>query len=98
MHSTKCMSSLHTNPYIAVNLTKHPGPALVLLCIGTFLRIFDVLAHIVVPVHEGDFWKPGEDNALKGSKKSSSDRYGAGPKYGKTALQSEGGNTVVIPV
>ena len=57
-----CFRELGSNDS-SVDLDKQFGPALVMLLIATILKAFDVWAHIVVPVPEQDYWKPGNNNS-----------------------------------
>ena len=57
-----CFRALGSNQS-GVDLDKQFGPALVMLLIATILKAFDVWAHIVVPVPEQDYWKPGNNNS-----------------------------------
>ena len=38
---------------------KQPGTAVILIFVGTVLRVLDVVAHLVVPVPATGFWTPG---------------------------------------
>lgn len=71
--SGACMNALHTNSGITTNLTKQPGAALILLCICTILRLFDIWAHIVVPVEE-NHWRPDQAGAKETNTNTNSDK------------------------
>ena len=66
---SNCMGSLHTNPGSDSSMTKRPGAALILLLVGTLLRVYDIWAHIIVPVPEEVLWTPESVSSRKVSAK-----------------------------
>ena len=43
-----------------ITLDKKPGAALIFLIVATILKLFDIWAHLIVPVPETDYWKPDQ--------------------------------------
>jgi len=41
-----------------ITLDKHPGAAFILLLIATIFKLFDIWAHVIVPVPETAYWTP----------------------------------------
>lgn len=53
-----CMDELQTNPEMVSSMTRRPGAAFVLILLATLLRLFDIWAHIIVPVPKENYWTP----------------------------------------
>lgn len=66
---SNCMGKLHTNPGIDSTMTRRPGAALILLLVGTLLRVYDIWAHIIVPVPDEVLWTPESVSSRKASAK-----------------------------
>lgn len=53
-----CMDALKTNPDMVSSMTRRPGAAFALILVATLLRVFDIWAHIIVPVPKENYWTP----------------------------------------
>ena len=53
-----CMNELKTNPDMVSSMTRRPGAAFVLILLATLLRLFDIWAHVIVPVPKENYWTP----------------------------------------
>lgn len=61
---TGCMAKLHISPDITGSMTRRPAAAFAMICIATLMRLFDLWAHIIVPVPKVDYWKPDSSRAI----------------------------------
>lgn len=53
-----CMAVLKANPEVTVSMSKRPGAAFAVFLVATLLRLFDLWAHVIVPVPRDDYWTP----------------------------------------
>ena len=56
--SSGCMNALGPNSDVVSSMTRRPGAAFGLMLAATLLRLFDIWAHIVVPVPKENYWTP----------------------------------------
>lgn len=56
------------NPAVSsLSMDKQPGAAFILLLVATVLKMVDILAHVIVPVPEQDYWTPTGEAAAEDS-------------------------------
>lgn len=75
-----CMNELKTNPDMVSSMTRRPGTAFVLILLATLLRLFDIWAHIIVPVPKENYWTPDSRKNKKNMAALSVDSMERGPE------------------